>query len=103
MFPITRPGKVLLACAALIFALALALPPVSFRITDLGVRTNGTSLSLVGNGTAHHRDANATALHFTACNFVGSHGVCVHKELSWDRAHGLHLAFEMTSRQSNEI
>ena len=103
MFPNTRLSQVLLAFATLIFALAIALPPVSFRITDVGVRVNGTAVSVVGNSSAHQRDARATALHFGACKFVGHGGVCVHKELSWDRAHGLHLAAELTSRPPSAI
>ena len=103
MFPNTRLSQVLLAFATLIFALALALPPVTFRITDLGVRVNGVGVSLVGESAAHQRDATTTALHFSACKFVGSNGVCVHKELSWDRAHGLHLAAELSSRPQSEI
>lgn len=103
MFPNTRLSQVLLAFATLIFALAIALPPVSLRITDVGVRVNGTAVSLVGDGAAHQHDVTGTALHFGACKSVGSRGVCVHKKLSWDRAHGLHLAAELTSRPPSAI
>jgi hypothetical protein len=102
MFPNTRLAQVLLGFATLIFALAIALPPVSFRVTDLGLRVNGMAVSLVGNSFADQH-ATGTELHFAVCKFVGSRGVCVHKELSWDHAHGLHLAAEMTSRPPTEI
>ena len=103
MFPNTRLARVLLAFGALIFALVLALPPVTFRVTDLGIRVNCTAVSLVGDRVARQHDVKGTALHFAACKFVGSDGVCVHKELSWDRAHGLHLAAELTTRPASEI
>jgi hypothetical protein len=102
MFPSTRLAHVVLAFGTLILALTLALPPVTFSITDLGVRVNGTAVTLVGNGT-RNRAVKGTDIHFTACKSVDSRGACVHKEVSWDRAHGLHLAVEMTSRPAREM
>lgn len=101
MFPNTRLGRIALAFGTLIFVLAFALPPVSFRITDFGVAHHGKDVALVNDGTRHI--VSGTALHFSGCKFVGQTGICVQKEIRYDRAHGLRLNADLSLRAPSEI
>jgi hypothetical protein len=102
MFPTTRTAQLALALGTLIFAMTIALPAVSFRLTDLGVTVNGAGVELVGDGT-HHLASSGAAFHVGGCKFVGQRGVCSHKELTYDRAHGLRFAATVTTRPPSGI
>jgi hypothetical protein len=90
MFPNNRVGQVILALGTLILTLAVLLPPVTFRLTEFGIAHHGAGIRLVGEGT-QHVNSSVTVLHVGGCKFIGHRSICAHKELSYDRAHGLRL------------
>jgi hypothetical protein len=102
MFPTHRLARIALAFGTLIFALTIVLPAVTFHVTDAGIGS-GSSEFLLVTGNGDHIASNITTVHFGACEFVGDQGLCVHKELRYDHAHGIRLLATVTSRQSAGI
>jgi hypothetical protein len=102
MLPTTRLGQVMFALGTLVVMLAVLLPPVTFRLTDLGVAHGGANISLVGDGS-QHLSSSGMLFHVGGCKFVGQSSICTHKELSYDHAHGLRLAAIVSSRPPNGI
>jgi hypothetical protein len=98
MFPTTRTARILLAIAALVLVISVALPPVSFRLTDLGMTYDGVSLEIVSDRTVYAA-SRATVLHIGGCKFVGTAALCSHKELIYDHAHGLRFTARVTTRR----
>jgi hypothetical protein len=101
MFASTRTPQIALALGAVILVVMFAIPPVSFQLTDLGIGYGAVTFNVVGH--APHAAATRAMFHIGACKSVGHADLCAHKELTFDRAHGLRFAATITTQPPNGV
>jgi hypothetical protein len=102
MFPSTRTRQIALALGTLIMVVLFAIPPVSFQLTDLGLGYGAVSFNLVGDA-APRPAATRAVFHIGGCKSVGHTDLCSHKELTFDRAHGLRFTATLTTHPPDGV